>query len=236
MQLVSQLLSNHSWLSRGSLFAAVLASATLARAEVLTSATWDTDSYVHFGLNAVTATEITLGEPLPAFVDPHYNVGFITFDVSGLALSGSKYLELEPNTATAQLPSTVAIAALYGNTDDYFAAADVDGRKAWLAANAYAQPTIATMPISATGGKHYADITALVNNWINNPSENFGIALWRVGGADFDSPELFSMNDPSGRGPAINSVPEPSTFALAAMAAAGMIGLAIRRRRHSSLT
>ncbi|RIK84765.1 MAG: hypothetical protein DCC68_00290 [Planctomycetota bacterium] len=210
--------------------AVVLALAASSRAEVLTTATYDTDSYVYFGLNAARATEITLGAPLPPGVDPHYNVGFVKFDVSELSLSGAKYLELEPNTATAVLPSAVAIARLYGNTDDYFAAGSAPGRTAWLAANAYGQPPLATMSISASGGKHYADITPLVNHWIASPADNYGIALWRVGGNDFDSPELFSMNDPLGRGPAINSVPEPGTVALASMAAVGLAVTCLRRR------
>ena len=208
----------------------VFALTSMSRAEVLTTAIYDTDSYVYLGLNAVNATEITLGAPLPPGVDPHYNVGFVKFDVSGLSLTGSKYLQLEPNTATAVLPSVVAIARLYGNTDDYFAAGSVSGRTAWLAANAFVQPPVATMSISASGGKHYADITPLVNHWIANPSDNYGLALWRVGGNDFDSPELFSMNDPLGRGPAINSVPEPSAVALAAMAATGFGVVCLRRR------
>jgi hypothetical protein len=203
------------------------------RAEVLTTATWDTDSYVYFGTNSVTATEITLGAPVPPGVDPHYNVGFIKFDVSGLSLAGPKYLEVEPNTATAVLPSGVAVAALNGDTDGYFAAGDIPGRVAWLSANAFAQPPLTTVTIS-TGGKHYADITLIVNDWIANPSENYGLALWRVGGVDFDSPELFSMNDPQGRGPVINSVPEPSTLALAAAAAMLVIGVLFRRPRASA--
>lgn len=202
-----------------------------ARAEVLTTATWDTDSYVYFGTNSVTATEITLGEPVPTGVDPHYNVGFIQFDVSGLSLAGPKYLEVEPNTTTAILPSTIRVAGLLADPTGYFAAADAAERSSWLATNAYAAPPIATLAISSAGGRHYADVTDAVNHWISNPADNYGLALWRIGGADFDSPELYSMNDPGGRGPAINRVPEPSTIGLAAAAGLSMLCLSFRRRR-----
>jgi hypothetical protein len=220
-------------IGRWAMCAAILCVAGQGRAEVLTTATWDTDSYVYFGTNSVSATEITLGEPVPPGVDPHYNIGFIKFDVSGLSLAGSKFLEVEPNTATAVLPSTVRVAGLLANTDGYFSAADVAGRSSWLANNAYATPPIATMTISPAGGKHYADITDIVNLWIGSPADNYGLGLWRVGGDGFDSPELYSMNDPGGRGPAINSVPEPGTLGLGLLAGLSLIGLAIRRRRAS---
>lgn len=207
--------------------------AASARGEVLATAAWDTDSYVYFGTNSVTSPEITLGEPTPPGVDPHYNVGFIAFDVSGLSPAGRKYLQVEPNTGTAALPSTVRVAALLADTTGYFAAADAAERATWLATNAYAQPPAATLAISAAGGKHYADITDVVNHWIDNPAQNHGLALWRVGGGDFESPELYSMDDPMGRGPAINSVPEPSSVALAAMAAMALIGVVGRRHRMS---
>lgn len=226
----------HFVICRRTLIPALAATAALfaageARAEVLTTATWDTDSYVYFGTNSAAATEITLGEPFPLGVDPHYNVGFITFDVSGLSPTGPKYLEVEPNTATAVLPSTIGIAALSADTAGYFAAADFAERSAWLHANAYAEPPVATLSISSAGGKYYADITDVVNDWISNAGDNYGLALWRIGGADFDSPELYSMNDPLGRGPAINSVPEPSALALAAIAGFSLVGLVARRRR-----
>lgn len=213
--------------------AAAICVADQTFAEVLTTATWDTDSYVFFGTNNAAATEITLGEPVPPGVDPHYNIGFIAFDVSGLSLDGPKYLEVEPNTATAALPSAVRLAALLGDTAGYFAAADAAGRLAWLAANAYAEPPIATLAVSAAGGKHYADITATVNRWISNPAENYGLALWRVGGDGFDSPELFSMDDPLGRGPAITSVPEPGALALVAIGGASLLAFVARRRRRA---
>ncbi len=203
------------------------------RAEVLTMATWDTDSYVFFGTNSVTATEITLGEPVPPGVDPHYNVGFVEFDVAGLSLAGPKYLQVEPNVSTAVLPSTVRVAGLLADTAGYFAAADAAERSFWLAANAYAQPSLATLTISPTGGKHYADVTDIVNHWIGNPADNYGLALWRVGGDGFDSPELYSIDDPGGRGPALNSVPEPGGSILVMAAALSIVGLATRRRhRH----
>jgi hypothetical protein len=211
----------------------MLALAIPARAEVLATATYDTDSYVFFGTNSVTATEITLGEPFPQGIDPHYNIGFIKFDVSGLSLAGSKYLQMEANTTTGILPSTVRVAQLYGNTDGYFAGGSATDRVSWLYANAFAQPAADSVTFTTTNNKRYADITVVVNNWINDPSSNHGLALWRVGGADFDSPEIYSMNDLGGRGPVLNSVPEPGTFALGATAIAALAGVGLRRRKAS---
>jgi hypothetical protein len=207
--------------------------ATTSAAEVLATAVYDTDSYVYFGTNSVKSPEITLGEP-PAG-DPHYNIGFIEFDVTGLSPTGSKYLQLEPNTATAQgLPSIVRVATLDADIDAYFAIApnDYAGRVAWLAAHAYASQPIATIGILPSGGKHYADISSTINGWIADPSSNHGLAIWRVGGVDFDSPELFSMNDPLGRGPAINSVPEPQTAVLGVIACLALMGTIVYQRRH----
>jgi hypothetical protein len=204
-------------------------------AVVLTTAVYDTDSYVYFGTNNVASPEITLGEPPVG--DPHYNIGFIEFDVTGLSLAGPKYLELEPNTATAVLPSSVRVAALDADIAGYFAIAPPDyaGRASWLSTHAYASAPIATYTFSAAGGKHYADVSSVVNGWIADPSSNHGLAMWRVGGIDFDSPEIFSMNDPGGRGPAISSVPEPGSAVLAAIACLTLLGPVVYRIRRARL-
>ena len=209
---------------------------TTSAAVVLTTAVYDTDSYVYFGTNNVASPEITLGEPPVG--DPHYNIGFIEFDVTGLSSNGAKYLELEPNTATAVLPSSVRVAALDADITDYFAIAPPDyaGRAAWLSTHAYSSAPVATYNFSTSGGKHYADISSVVNGWISHPSSNHGLAMWRVGGVDFDSPEIFSMNDPGGRGPAINSVPEPGMVVLVGMACLSLLGPVVYRRRRTRLS
>jgi hypothetical protein len=203
--------------------ALALAFAAPSHAEVLATATYDTDSYVFFGTNSVSSPEITLGEPFPPGVDAHYNIGFIKFDVTGLSLAGPKYLQLEANTATAVLPSTVRVAQLDANTDGYFAAGSVTNRVSWLYANAFAQPAADTVTFTTPNSKRYADITSVVNNWISDPASNYGLALWRVGGGDFESPELFSMN-------------EPSTIALGVTALAVLAIANLRRRKALAAT
>ena len=113
-------------------------------------------------------------------------------------------------------------------------AGSATNRVTWLYVNAFAQPAADTVAFTTASNKRYADITSVVNNWINDPSSNYGLALWRVGGGDFESPELYSMNDLGGRGPVLNSVPEPSTVALGATAAAVLAGARLRRRKAAA--
>jgi hypothetical protein len=83
-------------------------------------------------------------------------------------------------------------------------------------------------------GQVKIDVTSTVNEWILNPSANFGFGLVGITSSPLaTTARFYSMENSSGLGPVLLAIPEPSSFALLWVGVGWMIS---RKLRLSSLS
>ncbi|MFC4991123.1 DNRLRE domain-containing protein [Rubritalea tangerina] len=209
-------------------------------AATITTATFDTDTYLYFGTSNAFDPQITIGaSQRPG--SGHFNFGVLEFDVStldagtkSLNLSAVQYVTNIPNPAgppTAVTSTTgnatVHVVALNDSFSNYQLAPD---KIAWY--DTYVQSGSATV----LGTYNFAnqqtlsiDVTSTVDAWQSNPSNNHGFAIFSTSG----NVELASSTyGNSSLVPSISvtpaSVPEPSSMALLGL---GGLALILRKRR-----
>ncbi len=222
--------------------------ATFSSAAVTTlTPEFDSDSYLFMGTDKKDEEHITVGEKYVFWGIPHYNIGYIKFDVSGLAIDENKTLTLTPyefvTGASVDSPGSstgstrVKLVALGASWDDYLTSPSYSARSDWADTHVNDVTEIGVFEFSSDDpGKTEhdpvtIDVTATVNGWINGDKPNYGFALVCESQPRI---EIFSSEGGGAeKGPLLKSftpdpVPEPSSVALLG---AGGLALLLRRRR-----
>ena len=220
---------------------AVLAAmaAPMAFSTTVAETSFDTDSYIPFATNNPTSSEITLGAVNPGY---NFNFGVIEFDDLGSVPStGDKFLVVDleafvtlgaPPPGGGPPPAVLtptgnATIKVVGLTEDYSTAYPIaPSASGWFDAQ-IGNPAADAEETVTSAGLVYFDVTDVVDGWLANPSSNFGFGLVVSSG---QSVELGASDDFLTSGsiaPILSSVPEPSSLALLALGAAGLL----RRRR-----
>ena len=204
-----------------------------AQATDLATASYDSDSYIHFGIDSAFAPEMTVGAHLPTI--NHFNFGVIEFEISGLSSAGGKFLHLDlevfrttvtdengPTGATEDLAAGNATLRLVALGEDYRTGyAPASDKRGWYDTNLYGQDVIAAVTLT-DAGVFSIDVTDTVNAWIADTNTNHGFGLIVESGSPI---ELGATE--GGNGAVLTNVPEPGAAAILGLGALFML----RRRR-----
>ena len=179
--------------------AGVLACGSIS-AEVLAFPSFDTDAYVLVAMSHEHEPQITIGQSKQGTKNhPHFNAGFIKFDVTKLKKEGRKYLRLsvveyksDGMPGTQKLSETgsshINVVALSEPFEVFESSKDkalwydthVQNKKVPVVAS-YKFKDLATVTV---------DVTDVVNAWIADPKSNYGLALFST----LNNVELGSMS------------------------------------------
>ncbi|MDI9397686.1 MAG: PEP-CTERM sorting domain-containing protein [Candidatus Pacebacteria bacterium] len=177
--------------------------------------------------------------------DGHFNFAGIEFsNLSGLTTAGSKFLQLnlkDFKTPKAIVPDyqgppqydylatgsfRLAVVALGA---DFSESQTADPLSAWYQSNLFGRTRVAEVDLFAAG-QFQIDVTSAVNDWIVNPTTNFGFGLIGVTSSPLaTTARFYSMEAAENLGPVL--IPEPAVGSLMAFGFA--VALANRRRRRS---
>ena len=103
----------------------------------------------------------------------------------------------------------------------------------WYQNNLFGRSRIAEVNLTQAGLVQI-DVTSTVNEWIINPSANFGFGLVGLTSSPLATTvRFYSLENSSGLGPVLLAIPEPSSFTLLWV---GVGWLVSRRLRLSSLS
>jgi hypothetical protein len=180
--------------------------------------------------------------------DGHFNFASVEFsDLSGLTTESTKFLQLnlkDFKTPGAIIPGyqgppmydylatgsfSLAVVALGAD----FSESETATLSTWYQNNLFGRSRIAEVDLSQAG-QVKIDVTSTVNEWILNPSANFGFGLVGITSSPLaTTARFYSMENSSGLGPVLLAIPEPSSFALLWVGVGWMIS---RKLRLSSLS
>ncbi|MBT7959079.1 MAG: PEP-CTERM sorting domain-containing protein [Akkermansiaceae bacterium] len=219
---------------------ALMLTCASASAITLATANFDADSYIQFGTNNEFDPLLTIGEsqrPSSA----HFNWGVTTFDTSSMVTSGPKFLSLSaveyktlipnsgggpPTTVTSVTGNaTLNIVALGDSYSNYQASAD---KLAWYDEHVQNEAVAVLGTINFTNAStQHINVTSVVNDWIDNPSNNNGFAVFSTSG----NVELASVTNTNAalRPALVDAVPETSSSALLGI---GVLVLIMRRHKQ----
>ena len=177
--------------------------------------------------------------------DGHFNFAGIEFsDLSGLSAAGSKFLQL--NLKDFKTPRVIvpgyqgppqydylatgsfrlAVVALGA---DFSESQTVDPLSAWYQSNLFGRARVAEVDLTQAG-QVQIDVTSAVNDWITNPTTNFGFGLVGITSSPLaTTARFYSMEAAGNLGPVL--IPEPAVGSLLAFSSA--VALVNRRRRRS---
>jgi len=176
--------------------------------------------------------------------DGHFNFAGIEFsNLSGLSTAGAKFLQLnlkDFKTPKAIVPgyqgppqydylatgsfrlAVVALGAEFSETET----ADLS---TWYQNNLFGRARVAEVDLTQAG-QVQIDVTSAVNDWIVNPTTNFGFGLVGITSSPLaTTARFYSMEAAENLGPVL--IPEPAVGSLMAFGFA--VALANRRRRRS---
>ena len=180
--------------------------------------------------------------------DGHFNFAGVEFsDLSGLSVQGSKFLQL--NLKDFKTPGAIVPGYQGPPTYDYlstgsfrvavvalgadFSESETAPLSTWYQNNLFGRSRIAEVNLTQAG-QVQIDVTSTVNEWIINPSANFGFGLVGVTSSPLaTTARFYSLENSSGLGPVLLAIPEPSSFALLWVGVGWMIS---RRFRSASLS
>jgi hypothetical protein len=177
--------------------------------------------------------------------DGHFNFAGIEFsNLSGLSAAGSKFLQLnlkDFKTPRAIVPGyqgppqydylatgsfRLAVVALGA---DFSESQMVDPLSAWYQSNLFGRARVAEVDLTQAG-QVQIDVTSAVNDWITNPTTNFGFGLVGITSSPLaTTARFYSMEAAGNLGPVL--IPEPAVGSLLAFSSA--VALVNRRRRRS---
>ena len=176
--------------------------------------------------------------------DGHFNFAGIEFsNLSGLTTAGSKFLQLnlkDFKTPKAIVPGyqgppvydylttgsfRLAVVALGAE----FSESETAVLSTWYQNNLFGRARVAEVDLTQAG-QVQIDVTSAVNDWIVNPSTNFGFGLVGITSSPLaTTARFYSMEAVWNLGPVL--IPEPAVGSLLAFGLA--VALANRRRRRS---
>jgi hypothetical protein len=176
--------------------------------------------------------------------DGHFNFAGIEFsNLSGLTTAGSKFLQLnlkDFKTPKAIVPGyqgpplydylttgsfRLAVVALGAE----FSESETAVLSTWYQDNLFGRARVAEVDLTQAG-QVQIDVTSVVNDWIVNPSTNFGFGLVGITSSPLaTTARFYSMEAVGNLGPVL--IPEPAVGSLLAFGLA--VALANRRRRRS---
>jgi len=222
------------------------------RAETI-SASFDADTY-HFSQTYNTARTGTLNSgtfhvgmhnlDTVSTYYRHFNFAGIEFsDLSGLSTAGSKFLQLnlkDFKTPGAIIPGyqgppaydylatgsfRLAVVALGAE----FSESETADLSTWYQSNLFGKTSLAEVDLTQAG-QVQIDVTSAVNDWIENPTTNFGFGLVGITSSPMATTARFYSMEAAGNLGAV-LIPEPAVGSLLAFGFA--VALANRRRRRS---
>jgi hypothetical protein len=222
------------------------------RAETI-SASFDADTY-HFTQTYNTARTGTLNSgtfhvgmhnlDTVSTYYRHFNFAGIEFsDLSGLSTAGSKFLQLnlkDFKTPGAIIPGyqgppaydylatgsfRLAVVALGAE----FSESETADLSTWYQSNLFGKTSLAEVDLTQAG-QVQIDVTSAVNDWIENPTTNFGFGLVGITSSPMATTARFYSMEAAGNLGAV-LIPEPAVGSLLAFGFA--VALANRRRRRS---
>ena len=222
------------------------------RAETI-SASFDADTY-HFTQTYNTARTGTLNSgtfhvgmhnlDTVSTYYRHFNFAGIEFsDLSGLSTAGSKFLQLnlkDFKTPGAIIPGYQGPPAYdYLTTGSFrlavvalgaeFSESETADLSTWYQSNLFGKTSLAEVDLTQAG-QVQIDVTSAVNDWIENPTTNFGFGLVGITSSPMATTARFYSMEAAGNLGAV-LIPEPAVGSLLAFGFA--VALANRRRRRS---
>jgi hypothetical protein len=218
------------------------------------SASFDADIYHYSGTYHTVRTTINSGTFHVGMHDlntastyyRHFNFAGIEFsNLSGLNTAGSKFLQL--NLKDFKTPGAI-VPGYQGppGTYDYLAtgifrlavvalgaefskSVEADDLSTWYQSNLFGKTRVAEVDLTQAG-QVQIDVTSAVNDWIRDPTTNFGFGLVGLTSSPLATTARFYSSEAAGNlGPVL--VPEPAVGSLLACGFA--VALANRRRRRS---
>jgi len=180
--------------------------------------------------------------------DGHFNFAGVEFsDLSGLTTESTKLLQInlkDFKTPGAIVPgyqgppmydylSTGSFRLAVVDLGADFSESETATLSTWYQNNLFGRSRIAEVNLTQAGLVQI-DVTSTVNEWIINPSANFGFGLVGLTSSPLaTTARFYSLENSSGLGPVLLAIPEPSSFTLLWV---GVGWLVSRRLRLYSLS
>jgi len=171
--------------------------------------------------------------------DGHFNFAGIEFsNLSGLSTAGSKFLQL--NLKDFKTPGTIVPGYQGPPLYDYlatgsfrlavvalgseFSESETAALSTWYQSNLFGRARVAEVTL-AQAGQVQIDVTSAVNDWIANPTTNFGFGLVGITSSPLATTARFYSMESSGLGPVLLAIPEPNISSLLWLGIWGIIFL-----------
>jgi hypothetical protein len=216
------------------------------------SASFDADTYYHTQTYWTGRTSIDSGTfhvgvnmlTTGTIYDRHFNFAGIEFsNLSGFSSTGSKFLQL--NLKDFKTPKAIVPGYLGPPPYDYlatgsfrlavvalgaeFSESGTATLSTWYQNNLFGRARVAEVDLTQAG-QVQIDVTSAVNDWIKDPTTNFGFGLVGITSSPMaTTARFYSLEDAGNLGPVL--IPEPAVGTLLACGFA--VALANRRRRQS---
>ena len=171
--------------------------------------------------------------------DGHFNFAGIKFsNLSGLSTAGSKFLQL--NLKDFKTPGAIVPGYQGPPVYDYlttgsfrlavvalgaeFSESETATLSTWYQSNLFGRTRVAEVDLTQAG-QVQIDVTSAVNDWIANPTTNFGFGLVGTTSSPMATTARFYSLESAGLGPVLQAIPEPSISSLFWM---GIVGIMMR--------
>jgi hypothetical protein len=169
--------------------------------------------------------------------DGHFNFAGIKFsNLSGLSTAGSKFLQL--NLKDFKTPGAIVPGYQGPPVYDYlttgsfrlavvalgaeFSESETATLSTWYQSNLFGRTRVAEVDLTQVG-QVQIDVTSAVNDWIENPTTNFGFGLVGITSSPMATTARFYSLESAGLGPVLQAIPEPSISSLFWMGIVGMM-------------